>query len=258
VPSTWNSISDKNIIKRKLPEPRDGWKDHSGTTHRVHYDAMHHHKTISGIFEQIMENLHEQSSNGSGEPMYDILLARLVSFKEMQVKWETFSVNQLLEMGINCVHEAAHSLYINHLYNVTVAETFLGDDLFEVGRTISVEERVDIDVKRVQKLTATSKATVGQSGRGGNTSSKRGGGRRGGSNHNYNGGKQQHYNIHGNYKCEYRPNRPLAFGLFNGHGSNNFGGTNGGGRGNGGGACFICGSTGIRPSNALRRGKKKH
>jgi hypothetical protein len=50
VPSTPNGISGKKIVKRKLPEPRNGWEDHSGKTHRVHYDTMQYHKTTSGIF----------------------------------------------------------------------------------------------------------------------------------------------------------------------------------------------------------------
>jgi hypothetical protein len=38
VPSTSNNISDKKMIKKKLPEMRDGWKDYSGKTHCVHYE----------------------------------------------------------------------------------------------------------------------------------------------------------------------------------------------------------------------------
>ena len=96
-------------------------------------------------------------------------------------------------MGLNCVHEAAHSLYVEHFYDGAILETFLGDALFGVDRTIPVEERVDNAVKRVQKLTTAAKAAVWQSSRGGITSCKRGGGRRGGSS-NYNGGTQQPYN----------------------------------------------------------------
>jgi hypothetical protein len=46
VPSTSIGISDKEIMKKKLFEPRDGWKDHSGKTQRAHYDAMQYHKTV--------------------------------------------------------------------------------------------------------------------------------------------------------------------------------------------------------------------
>jgi hypothetical protein len=40
VPSTTLGASRKKIMKRKLPEPVDGWKDHADKTHRVHHDYM--------------------------------------------------------------------------------------------------------------------------------------------------------------------------------------------------------------------------
>jgi hypothetical protein len=51
-----------------------------------------------------MDIVHEHASNGSGDPTPDVLLPRLVPFKEMDEKWETFTIKELLEMGINCVH----------------------------------------------------------------------------------------------------------------------------------------------------------
>ena len=66
-----------------------------------------------------------------------------------------------MEMDLDYVHEAAHSMYIKHVYNNTVAETFLGDELFGAVRTIPVEERVDKAVKRVQNYSKATKATVG-------------------------------------------------------------------------------------------------
>ena len=35
VPSTSIGNPDIKIMKRKLPEPRDGWKDSAGKTHRI-------------------------------------------------------------------------------------------------------------------------------------------------------------------------------------------------------------------------------
>jgi hypothetical protein len=49
VPPTPLGTSSKKIMKRKLPEPNNGWKDHLGKIHRVHYDNMQYHKTLSGI-----------------------------------------------------------------------------------------------------------------------------------------------------------------------------------------------------------------
>jgi hypothetical protein len=58
-------------------------------------------------------------------------------------------VGQILEMSLNYVHEAAHAVYLKHVYNNTVAETFLGDELLGADRTIPIEERVDKAIKRV-------------------------------------------------------------------------------------------------------------
>ena len=197
-----------------------------------------------------MDIVHEQSSNGSGEPTLGVLLARLVLLKEMEAKWETFTVKELLEMGLNCVHEAAHSLYVKHVYNGAVAEKFLWDALFGTDRTIAVEERVDSAVKRVQKLTAAAKATVRESGRGGSSSGRRGGGRRGGFS-NYNEGRQEQYNR--DYNSDYMPGGHPSLGRYNDSGS--FSGNNfGGGRGNGERTCFICGSTGHQAKQCPKAG----
>ena len=85
-------------------------------------------------------------------------------------------------MGINYVHEASHAVYLKHVYNNTVAETFLGDELFGADRTVPVEDRVDKEVKRVQKLSAAAKAAVGLTGKGVGSAPKnpRGRGYRGG------------------------------------------------------------------------------
>jgi hypothetical protein len=251
VPSSSTGALSKKLMKRKLPEPDDGWKDHTGKTHKKHHDQMVYHKTVSGIFWQVMEIVHETTSKGSGEPLPDVLMAKLVPFKEMEAKWDTYSLKELLDMGLNTTHEAAHSLYVKHVYNGAVAETFLGDALFGADRTIPVEERVDSAVKRVQKLTTAAKAAVGQtSSRGGSSSGRRGGGRRGGSS-NYNGGRgQQQYNR--DYSSDYRPSGPPSFGRF---GPGSFGGNNfGGGRGNGERTCFICGSTGHQAKQCPKAG----
>jgi len=47
VPSTSSGVSDKKIMKRKLPAPRDGWKYSSGKTHRIRYNAMVYHNIVS-------------------------------------------------------------------------------------------------------------------------------------------------------------------------------------------------------------------
>ncbi len=106
-------------------------------------------------------------------------------------------------MGLNYVHEASHAVYLNRVYNNTVAETFLGDELFGADRAVHVEDRVDKVVKRVQKLSAATTAAVGLTGKGVGSSPKnprdrgdRGGWRgdfQGGGRMSYNGGQRDSY-----------------------------------------------------------------
>jgi hypothetical protein len=134
------------------------------------------------------------------------------------------------------VHEAAHSVYVKHVYNGTVAETFLGDEHFGADRTIPVEDRVDNAMKCVQKLTTTAKATVGQRGRG--LPSKRGT-RRG----SINGGRLDYKNYNGDYGN--MPREQYSYGRGNGAPGSYESNMNGSyGRETGPRTCFICGSKG--------------
>ena len=72
-----------------------------------------------------MDIAHHQSTIGS-TPTPDVPLARLLPFDTLEEKIEDYSVLELLSMGLNCVHEAAHPVYVKHVYNGTVAETFFG------------------------------------------------------------------------------------------------------------------------------------
>ena len=235
VPATTpsKSVADKKIMKRKLPEPIDGWKDASGKTHRAHLDAMTFHKTVAAILWQLMDMVHGQTSGGS-TPTPDVPLASLIPLVTMEENMQNYTVLELLQMGLNCVHESAHSVYLKHVYNGTVAETFLGDNLFGADRTIPIEDRVDSAVNRVQKLSAATKAAIGKTGRGGSSTVKRGGAAgRGGS--SYNGGMQR------NYDSDYRQ-RDYSYGRSNNGASGSYGGS-GNNRDNGQRTCFICGST---------------
>ena len=148
---------------------------------------------------------------------------------------QSYTVLELLQMGLNCVHESAHFVYLKHVYNGTVAETFLGDNLFGADRTIPIEDRVDNVVKRVQKLSSASKATRRKTCRGGSSTFKRGGaGGRGGS--SYNGGRQR------NYDSDFRQ-RDFSSGRSNNGASGSYG-VSGNGRDSGQRTRFICGSTG--------------
>ena len=61
-------------------------------------------------------------------------------------------MGQILEMSLNYVHEAAHVVYLTHVYNNTVAETFLGDELFGANRAFPIEESVDKAIKNSPEI----------------------------------------------------------------------------------------------------------
>ena len=111
----------------------------------------------------------------------------------------------------------------------------MGDDLFGADRTIPIEERVDSVVKRVQKLSAATKATVGKTGRGCCSSIKRG--RAAGR-----GGIIDSGNMQRNYDNDLRQ-RDFSYGRSN---NRAFSGYVGGGNGRDieQSMCFICGSIG--------------
>jgi len=154
---------------------------------------MSFHKTLSVMLCQLVDIVHQQSNPGTTTPGLDVQLARLVPLTVFEDNISTYSVGQILEMSLNYVHEAAHAVYLKHVYNNTVAATFNGDELFGADKTVPIEERVDKTVKRVQKLSAVAKAGDGLAGKGGGQSSKRGRGR-----DSYRGG-YQHNGGRGNY-----------------------------------------------------------
>ncbi len=65
--------------------------------------------------------------------------------REMEAKWETYTLKELLEMGLKCTHEAAHSLCVKHVYNGAVAETFWGvlylgqTELFQLKKGLTTQ-----------------------------------------------------------------------------------------------------------------------
>ena len=154
-------------------------------------------------------------------------------------------------MGLNYAHEAAHSVDMKHVYNGTLADFFLGDELFGADRTSSIEERLDNAVKQVQKSTTTTKVKMGRKGRGGSSLGKRDGvGRRGGNNFN---GDKQDYGTHRDYNYDSRPRKPRSFGRYNSGAYGNFR-DNGRSRYNGLRTCFICGSIGHQAKQCPKGG----
>ena len=165
-------------------------------------------------------------------------MAWLIPYAGIEENIAGYSVLELLHMMLYYVHEATHSVYIKHVYNGAVADTFLGDELFGADRTIPIEHKVDSAVKRVQKLTTTVKAIVGQTGRGGYSTNNHGwAGHRGGNNFN---GDRPDYNKQ-NYYSDFN-RHPFNYGRPNNGASGSYG--NNGIGSNAPRTCFICGSTG--------------
>ena len=88
---------------------------------------------------------------------------------------QSYRVLELLLIGLNCVHESAHSVYLKHVYNGTAADFVFGENLFGADCTMFIEERIHSAVKRVHTLSAAAKAAVGKTGRSGSSTVKRGG-----------------------------------------------------------------------------------
>jgi hypothetical protein len=143
-------------------------------------------------------------------------------------------------MGWNYIHELAHEAYPKNVYNATVADTFLEDELFGADMTIPIKDRDDIAVKRVQKLSAASIAVVEETGRGGNSATRRGGaGRRVGIGYNRGG---RPFFMQPEIDHDYRPSVPSSFDRFSGGSYGHFGGS-GNIKDNGQRTCSMCGST---------------
>ena len=223
----------------KLSEPVDGWKDNAGKPHKKHTDAFRYNLVLNTVLWQLYKNFAAASGlvdEATHDPDADVKLARLVPRAVIERDIAKFTVPQLLEIGLNYIHEASHALYLTHAYNLTVAEAFLGDPIHGAERIVPVEDRVDSAIKRVQKNTPAQRAAIGQlAGRGGSTTGRRGGsGRRGG------GRMQQPYfgsNFGGSGEQQ-QPIIPPGFGR----------GAGGGNQPAGGGAnvgkCWVCGASG--------------
>jgi hypothetical protein len=93
--TTSKAVSDKKIMKRKLPELRGGWKDGTSKNHKAHLEAITFHKTLSTILWQLMDIVHWQISGGS-TPTPDVLLASLTPLVTIEENLHNYNVLELL------------------------------------------------------------------------------------------------------------------------------------------------------------------
>lgn len=193
-PATSTPSEDKNkksksdpslskFIKRKLPEPKDGWRDASGKPHHAHGDMSSFLCFIYWILWQLHDAVTDNVGEDTGDPEKQVSLCRQTSQEALEQS-DDLTPKSLIEVALNEIHEYAHNLYLRHCYNPKVADAFKGDDLFAADRTVPTGDRVTSALKRVQKSGAStssnSKTAKPGGGRGGGRSrGGRGGGGRG-------------------------------------------------------------------------------
>ena len=95
---------NKKTIKRKLPEPVDGWKDNAGKPHKKHIDAFKYNLVLNTVLWQLYDTFIAASSpvdEGTHDPDADVKLARLIPRTVIERDIAKFTVQQLLEIGLN-------------------------------------------------------------------------------------------------------------------------------------------------------------
>ena len=66
-----------------------------------------------------MDIVHKHNNPpGSETPTPDMLLARVVPLVTLEENLHNYTVLQLLEMGLNYIHESAHALYLKHIFTM--------------------------------------------------------------------------------------------------------------------------------------------
>ena len=157
------------LLKRKLPAPKDGWKDAKGATISVYTDRHLLYQQLFDIFWKLREAIRQQSAaapdaSNTAERALGVKRANLPDPEEFEDKLEAMTVCQSLELGLNQLHEAGCALYIRHRYNQAVVDNFLGDEYAGAERKQPLKERMAASVKEVQKLSQAVKTAVGIAG----------------------------------------------------------------------------------------------
>jgi hypothetical protein len=97
----------------------------------------------------LVDVIYNQTNTGADTTVPVIPLDILVPLTTLGNNTDSFTVLQILEIGLNYVHETFHSAYLRHVYNNAVAKHFVGGEFLGTNRTIPIEDRVGITVKRV-------------------------------------------------------------------------------------------------------------
>ena len=160
---------EQRMLKRKLPAPKDGWKDLKGVTINVYTERALLYQDLFDIFWKLRKSVRDQAAlapdaTNVAERMPGVKRANLPDPDDRAEKLEAMTVCQTLELGMNQLHEAACALFIRHKYNQAVVDNFVGDEYVGSERKTTFKERMKTSVKEVQKLSAQAKAAVGNAG----------------------------------------------------------------------------------------------
>jgi len=159
-------VEDNKLLKRKLREP-DEWKDHSGKTHVKHLQAFVACKSMSTILWKLHDAFRAEAkyAGGNAEDIAkDVALEELFTHNALMDRIDTMSIRETLDYVLYMVHDQSVVVYLHHHYSHEVVAAFTGDKLYLVDQSLPTQERVDAAVKRVQKLTSTSKAAFAPGG----------------------------------------------------------------------------------------------
>jgi hypothetical protein len=94
----------------------------------------------------------------------DVALGELFTYIALMDRIDNMSIRETLDYALNMVRDQSVVVYLQHHYNHEVVAAFTGDKLYLVDQSLPTHEMVDAAVKRVQKLTSVSKATIAPGG----------------------------------------------------------------------------------------------
>jgi hypothetical protein len=157
------------LLKRKLQAPKDGWKDSKDATILVYTDRHLIFQHFFEIFWKLREVIRQQAAaapdaDNAAERSLGVKRANLPDPEESEDKLKTMTVCQVLDLGLNQLHEASCAMYIRHMYNQVVFDNFLGDEYVGAERKQPLKERMAASVKEVHKLSHQAKDVVGIAG----------------------------------------------------------------------------------------------
>jgi hypothetical protein len=121
-------------------------------------------KAMSAILWRMLYKFREElEANGEVDASIlskNVRVAEILTFNDLTDKLDDKSSRELFEYALNMVHEQSMVVYLRHHYISEVVQSFTRDKLFLVDQTLPTQERIDAAVKRVQKMTASTKAAI--------------------------------------------------------------------------------------------------